>query len=301
VGRSLEDWVLLGTLVAVWGTGFFFIAAAVETLPPLSVAAARIALAAGVLLAAVRVAGLSLPRGRRAWGWFLLLGLVGNCLPFVAIGWGQERVASGLTGILMGVNPLATLVLAHAFVPGEDMTRGKTLGFLSGFAGIVVLTGPEALLELGGSPSDLARQLAVLFGAVCYATNAILTRHMPPTPALVASACTLAMASLVIVPAALFLDRPWTVAGSDTSWAAVIWLGLVTTAGATIVYFRLVASAGPTFYSLINFLIPLVALAAGVGLRGEAIPGRAFAALLLILGGLALARWSEPGREAPGN
>jgi len=278
VGRSLEDWTLLGILVAVWGTGFLFIAIAVETLPPLTVAAARIAGAALVLLVAVRAAGLPLPRGRRPWAWFLVLGLFGNCLPFFAIGWGQERVASGLTGILMGINPLTTLVLAHLFVPGEDMTRVKSAGFLLGFAGIVML--------------------AVLFGAVCYATNAILTRHMPPTHALVAAACTLTMASLVIGPVTLVVDRPWTLAGSAPSWWAVVWLGLVTTAGATIVYFRLVARAGPTFYSLINFLIPIVALLAGVGLRGEAIPGRAFAALALILGGLALARWAEPGPVA---
>jgi len=297
VRRSLEDWVLLGTLVAVWGTGFGFIAAAVETLPALTVAAGRIVLAAVVLALAVAASGRRWPRGR-VWRWFLLLGLVGNCLPFFAIGWGQERVASSLAGILMGINPLTTLVLAHLFVPGEDMTRVKSAGFLLGFAGIVVLTGPEALLELGGSPSELARQLAVLFGAVCYATNAILTRHMPPTHALVAAACTLTMAGLVIGPVTLVVDRPWTLAGSAPSWWAVVWLGLVTTAGATIVYFRLVARAGPTFYSLINFLIPIVALLAGVGLRGEAIPGRAFAALALILGGLALARWAEPGPVA---
>ncbi|MBW2316349.1 MAG: EamA family transporter [Deltaproteobacteria bacterium] len=287
--RPLEDWILLGILVAVWGTGFLFIATAVETLPPLTVAASRIVLAAVVLVAAVYASGRRLPRGR-IWLWFLALGIVGNCLPFFAIGWGQQRIPSGLAGILMGVMPLATLVLAHFFVPGEDMTRGKTLGFLFGFAGVAVLTGPEALLEIGGAPSDLLRQLAILFGALCYATNAILTRHLPPTHALVASAATLGVAALVIGPVAAFVERPWSIEASRESWLAVVWLGLVTTAGATIVYFRLVASAGPTFFSYINFVIPIVALLAGAALLGEQVRGSAVAALVLVLGGLALSR-----------
>jgi drug/metabolite transporter (DMT)-like permease len=259
------------------------------------VAASRIALAAVVLVGAVYATGRRLPRGR-AWGWFLLLGLVGNCLPFFAIVWGQERVASGLAGILMGIMPLTTLVLAHLFVPGEDMTRGRSLGFALGFTGVVVLTGPEALRELGGSPSELARQLAVLFGAVCYASNAVLTRHMPPTHALVAAAATLLMATAVIGPAALWIDRPWEIQADRASWLAVVWLGLVTTALATIVYFRLVASAGPTFFAYVNFLIPIVALLAGVALLGERPGWSAVVALALVLGGLTLSRWDEAGR-----
>ena len=288
---------MLGILVAVWGTGFLFIAEAVDTLPALTVAATRIVIAALVLAVAVAISGRPWPRGR-IWLWFLVLGLVGNCLPFFAIGWGQERVASSLAGILMGIMPLATLVLAHFFVPGEDMTRGKSLGFLLGFAGVVVLTGPQALLELGGAPSDLLRQLAVLFGALCYATNAILTRQLPRTDALVASAATLGVAACVIGPVAAVVDRPWAVDVSTRSLVSVVWLGLVTTALATIVYFRLVASAGPTFFSYVNFLIPVVALAAGVALLGERPGWSAVAALSLVLGGLTLSRWDEAGRRA---
>jgi len=166
---------------------------------------------------------------------------------------------------------------------------------------VVVLTGPEALLELGGSPSELLRQLAVLLGAVCYASNAILTRHLPATNALVASAATLLVATLVIGPVALAVDQPWAIEASPSSWLAVGWLGLVTTALATIVYFRLVASAGPTFFSYVNFLIPIVALGTGVAVRHEHPGGRALAALGLVLGGLALSRRAEPLRRRIGH
>jgi drug/metabolite transporter (DMT)-like permease len=292
--RTLEDWTLLGVLVALWGTAFVFIAAGVDTLPPLTLAAGRIAVAAAVLAAAVPLTGRSFPRGR-IWWHFLALAVVGNCLPFFTIAWGQERVASGLAGVLMGIMPLTTLVLAHFFVAGERMTRGKALGFVLGFAGVVVLTGPEALLELGGSPSDLLRQLAVLAGAVLYASNAILARHLPATDALVASAATMVVATAVMAPLVLLSDRPFPAEATASSWLAVAWLGVGATAIATIVYYRLIASAGPTFFSYINFLIPIVALLTGVAFRGEPLSWRPLAALALVLGGLALSRRGDGG------
>ncbi len=287
--RPASDWLMLLALVAIWGTAFLVIDVAVETVPALSVAAGRIVSAAALLAVVLPLSGRRLPRGR-IWWHFLALALVGNCLPFFLISWGQERIESGLAGVLMGIMPLSTLVLAHLFVPGEGLTRRSAVGFLLGFSGVVVLTGPEALLELGGSANDLVRQLAVLAGAVCYAVNAILTRHLPETDAITASTATLLLASLVIGPASWFIDAPHRLPLDAVDVAALLWLGVVTTAGATIIYFRLVASAGPTFFSYINFLIPIVALACGVIFRGESAGPGVLLALSLVLAGLAISQ-----------
>lgn len=289
MNRPVSDWLLLLSLVLMWGTAFLVIDFAVERVPALSVAAGRIVSAALLLAVILPATGRRLPRGR-IWWHFLALAVVGNCLPFFLISWGQERIDSGLAGILMGINPLTTLLLAHFFVAGEGFTRRNGVGFAFGFAGVLVLMGPEALLELGGSPSDLARQLAVLGGAICYAVNAILTRHLPETDAIVASTATLLLASLLIGPVAWAIDRPASLDLTPLHGAAVLWLGFVTTALATVVYFRLVASAGPTFFSYINFLIPIVALACGVTFRGEEAGARAVGALVLVLSGLAISQ-----------
>jgi drug/metabolite transporter (DMT)-like permease len=277
---------------------------AVDTVPPVSVAAGRIAAAAACLLAVLAARGLRLPRSARAWLHFASLAVLGNALPFCLIGWGLERVPSGATGILTGIMPMVTLVLAHFFVPGEPMTRRRTLGFVLGFAGVVTLTGPEALRELGGEPSDLVRQLAVVGGAVCYSLNAIVARHLPPTNALVSAATTLLLATFLIAPVALAVDRPWELAPSASSLWAMAWLGVGATAAATIVYYRLIASAGPTFFSTANFLIPIVALAAGVVFRDEEASWSALLALALVLSGLALAGGvaprTVPGQGSPG-
>ena len=93
-----------------------------------------------------------------------------------------------------------------------------------------------------------------------------------------------------VVPAALLLDPPSSFAPSCASTLSVLWLGLVPTAAATLVYFRLVASAGPTFFSLVNYPGPLVAVVTGALVYGERLGWTAFAALGLVLAGIALSQ-----------
>jgi drug/metabolite transporter (DMT)-like permease len=287
---TLGDWASLLSLVLMWGTAFVFIRLAVSSVSPIAVAAGRIAAAAVLLFLATRLLSLRFPPPGGIWLRFAVLAVIGNGLPFFLVGWGQQHVASSLTGILMAVNPLATLVLAHWFVPGEPMTRARTLGFLLGFAGVVTLMGPAALLELGGGSSRLGGQVAILTGALCYAANSILARRLPPMHPLVASAAVLGVASLFMVPAAFLMEAPGRAPPSTASLAAVVWLGAVPTALATLVYFRVVASAGPTFLSQVNYGVPLVALLAGVLVYQEEPGWNALVALALILAGIAASR-----------
>ena len=284
------EWVLLSALTLIWGTAFLAIDVAVASIPPATLVVTRVGIAAGLLWVAVIVRGLRLPPLGRLWLRFLLLAVVGNALPFYAISWGQERIDSGLAGILMAVMPLATLVLAHYFVAGEYMTRRRTTGFALGLGGIVVLTGPSALAEVGGGASDITRQLAVLGGALCYAVNTILARRMPEMHSLVLSACVMLMASAVMLPVAVLLDRPWTLSPASASIGAAVWLGLVPTGVATVLYFLIVSRAGPTFLSLMNYVIPVVAMLTGIALAGESFEWRILGALALILTGLAISQ-----------
>jgi drug/metabolite transporter (DMT)-like permease len=296
--RSIRDWLHLTALVVMWGTAFLFTKLAVQTVPPATVVAARLLIAALVLVAVVGLRGLRLRLSDRRWLYFVFVGVVGNCLPFFLISWGQQRIDSGLAGILMAVNPLATLVLAHYVVAGERISRLRAAGFLLGFAGIVVLMGPAALLELSGGDTALVAEAAVLAGALCYAVTSVVARRMPPTQALVAAAGVMVISSAVMVPVALAVDRPWALAASATSAWAIVALGVFATAVPTIVYFRLIASAGPTFLSLINYLIPLMAVATGVVVLDESVGIDALAALALILGGIALTQLGAA--ERPG-
>jgi drug/metabolite transporter (DMT)-like permease len=300
---STANWVSLLTLTIVWGTAFLAIDTAVETLPPLTLVAIRVLVAALVLCLAVYAVGLRLPAPGVLWLRFLLLAFVGNALPFTAISWGQQRIDSGLAGVLMAVMPLTTLVLAHFFVAGERMTRQRAAGFSLGLVGIVGLTGPSVLAGLGGAPSEVIRQLAILSGALCYAVNTILAQRMPAADPVVSAACTMVMASALMLPVCCWIDRPWELAPSASSMQAAVWLGLAATGAATVLYFRIVTTAGPTFLSLMNYIIPVIAMLTGIAFAGERFAWRIVAALALILTGLVVASRAAPRSSdtAPGS
>ena len=271
----------------MWGSAFMFMKIGVATVAPATLAASRIVLAAAILYGLMRARGLALPLPGRRWLPFTALGILGNGLPFFLIAWGQQTIDSALAGILISAMPLATMVLAHFLVAGEHITRHRALGFAIGFAGVVVLMGPAALTGLG---DQALAQAAVLGGALCYAVNSVLARRTVAADFLVSSTAVLITASITIVPVALLVDYPWRDAPSAGSIAAIIWLGIGPTALATILYFRLIAAAGPTFMSNVNYLSPIVALAAGMLLMGERPGPTAVSGLLLILCGIALSR-----------
>ena len=286
------DWALLITLVAMWGSSFFFIEIAIRAISPLTLVTFRVVLAAALLLAAMLALKLPTPREAATWRFFFLLALIGYCLPFFLITWGQQRIDSGLAGILVGFMPLATLLLAHRFVAGERITAAKIAGFTSGFIGLLMLLGPEAIRQLRGTGTELIGELACLGAALCYACNSVATKRMPATHALVAAAWTTTIAAGAMIIVCLVFDRPWALRPEPKAMAACIWLGIGPTAVATLVYFRLIARAGPTFMSLVNYLSPVVALSTGAVLLDEPVRPAALAALALILFGIAMAtRW----------
>jgi drug/metabolite transporter (DMT)-like permease len=296
--RTLHDWALLLALVAMWGSSFMFNKLSVATVPPATVVAGRLTLGALTLLFLMYGRGLRLPPFGPIWGAYALLGVIGNALPFYLIAWGQQVVDSALAGILIAAMPLGTLVLAHFVVHGERMTRYRVGGFALGFLGIVFLMEPPAAQSIGGAAVPVLAQLAVLGGALCYSANSVLARLLVKTDFLAAATGTLLVAAVLMLPFALLHDRPWTLQPSAASAASIAWLGVGPTAIATILYFRLISSAGPTFMSMVNYLSPAVAVFLGVTLLGEKPGVSAYAGLALILMGIALSRWRS--RSAQG-
>jgi len=290
-------------LVVLWGSAFLLIRVSLDVFTPIAVASGRLAVGAVVLGGLLVVLRKRPPGDPGAWRFFAAVALLGNALPFFLISWGQQGVPSGLAGILMAVMPLGVLVMAHFLVPGERLSRRRVAGFALGFVGVVVLTGPEALRALGGDVGRLLSQLAVLGGALCYGVAAIIAKRGPAFDPIVTAACVLALASLMSGGYGAVITLPvegmaGIVRGPVTPVAAsaLFALGALSTALATVVFFHLVGRAGPTFMSLINYLIPVWAVVLGALVLDERLPARAFAALALILGGIVLSRFEARPR-----
>jgi drug/metabolite transporter (DMT)-like permease len=293
---TVADWLLLILLVVLWGSAFGLTDVALAGFSPMQLVTGRLWIGAAFLMALVVARGDSLPRRPAEWRAILAMAVLGNALPFFLISWGQQRVPSGLTGILMAVMPLVVLVLAHFLVPGERLSRWRVSGFLLGFTGIVLLTGPDAMGAVRGEGTALLSQLAVLGGAVCYGLNLIIARRSPPMPVAVVAGWVV-LSSAVISTVATLLNGPlWPREADTLSTLSVAALGVLSTGVATMAYFRVVARAGATFLSLINYLIPVWAVVLGAAVLGEALSLRAIVALAVILLGVLASQFGQPRR-----
>ena len=269
----------------------------VVTIPPLTMTAARLALAALMLGGVLVVRGEPLPSSPRIWLMCILLGLFGNAIPFTLISWGEQEIPSSLASILMAVMPLATVMLAHFFSEGERATAHSLIGIAVGFSGIVILVGPSALKGLG---SDLIHQVSVAGGALSYAVATVLAKNIPPSPVLGRSVTVMICASLIMVPAALLVDDPLTLVPSTTAIWGAFYLGTLPTAIATLIYFRLIAARGARFFAYINYLIPVMGVIWGAVFLSEIITPQALMALATILVGLFIANY-RPRRKPHDN
>ncbi|MEM6619002.1 MAG: DMT family transporter [Pseudomonadota bacterium] len=286
-------WLLLFFLAVIWGASFMAGKVGLTGFGPVTLAAVRISIAAATLTAVAWAIGLkfpawSAPRGPRVWAHVLGMALFTNAIPFTLLAWGQLRVTSGFAGITMAVVPLLVLPLAHCLVPGETMNRWKATGFAVGFVGTVVLVGGGALGSAGSDLEGLAR-LACVGAACCYALGSIITRLCPPVLTLVFAAAGLCVAAILSVPTALFIEGVPAAPGW-TAFLAVLFLGLFPTALATVVLVSIIKGAGPSFLSLVNYQVPVLAIIFGVVFIGEPLPGQFLGALGLILLGLMLSQ-----------
>jgi drug/metabolite transporter (DMT)-like permease len=284
-----REWGLLVLLSLLWGGSFFFTGVAVRELPPLTIVVLRVGLAALLLLAMVRAMGLRMPRNLADWAALGGMGLLNNAVPFCLLVWGQTRIASGLASILNATTPLWTVIIAHALTPDEKVTGKRLVGVVLGFAGVVVLIGPEAL---GGLSANLLAEIACLGAAVSYAFAGVYGRRfrrMGLAPMQTATGQVVA-STVMLVPAALIVDRPWTLAMPDLpAWGALAGLAALSTALAYVIYFRILASAGATNLLLVTFLIPVSAIMLGATVLGERLAARDFYGMGLIgLGLLAI-------------
>jgi len=292
---SSADWLRLCLLSLVWGGAFFFVEVAVPHLPPASIVLARVGLGAGLLALILWASRTPFPRGARVWAALAVMGLMNNAIPFTLFAAAQGQIDSALAAILNATTPFWAVLVAHLATHDERITRARLAGLGIGFAGVVVLTGGA------GASGTLGAQALCLLAALFYALSGVWARRfkgMGLAPMAVGFGQT-ASASLILLPVVLWLDRPWQ-AGLPPVQVLGALLGLagLSTALAYVLFFRLIASAGAVNALLVTFLIPVSAIALGVGVLGEVLTGRHIAGMALIGAGLAVLDGRLAGRVA---
>jgi len=281
-----RSYQLLGLLVIVWGSSFLLIDRALLFFTPEQVVGYRLVIGAITMFAIALYYGKSFPRSITPWLHFIVYAVIGNILPYLLIATGQLTITSGMAGLLMAFMPLVTLVLAHIFLPNDKLTRFKILGFIIGISGVLFILGPS----INNGNNTLFGILLVLGAAFAYAINTIIASRLPSYDPLVSSASVLLVASLLsffIWPNIFFINFsniPF------ISGVSILLLGALPTGIAAFLYFIIINTAGATFLSNINYLIPVVAFFLGALLLGEDILWQNILALLLIISGIFISR-----------
>lgn len=276
-----REWALLVALSILWGGSFLFVGIAVRELPPLTIVLVRVALAAVTLHIVIRAVGISLPRDRRVWAVFLWMGLLNNAIPFTLITWAQSHVASGVASIFNATTPLFTALVAHAWTRDEKLSAGRLAGVVIGFAGVAVMMAGR----VSSFSVDVAAEAALLTAAIFYAVSGVLGRRFKAmgVEPLATAVGVLTASSLLLLPVTLTVDRPWTLPAPQMATVfAILGLGLLATALAYLIYFRVLAVAGATNLALVTFLIPVSAIALGAAILGERLEPKHFYGMALI-------------------
>ncbi|WP_315779776.1 DMT family transporter [Bradyrhizobium sp. SZCCHNPS1003] len=264
LSREIALLVLLSTL---WGASYTFIKIGVETIPPLTLIAARTMIAGLLLAAIIRSRGLAWPRDRTIWRRFMIQAGLNSVVPFTLIAWAERTVEAGLATILNATSPIFTFLLTALVTHHEPVTLRKLVGVAAGLAGTCLIVGTEAL---GGLGRELWAQIAIVAATICYAGAAIMGKSFKGLNPMLPAAGSLLSGALVLIPLALVVDHPWTLAPSLRSVLALAALATVSTAAAMVIYFRLVqtlGSIGATAQSYLRVPIGVAIAVAGLGER----------------------------------
>ena len=289
---SRRYWALTLALASLWGASYLFIKIGLRDLSPAMVVFTRTALAAVVLVPlAARRDALSHLRG--AVGPVVALSAMQIAAPFMLISVGEQTISSSLAGILIASAPLFTALLAVWLDQGERLQGPGLAGTVAGFAGVALLLG----VDLGGEAAELIGGALVLLAGLGYALGGFyVKRRFAEVQPIGVSAAAMVASALLLLPAAA-LSAPGSAPGLGPA-AAMVALGIGGTGIAFLIYYTLIAEAGPAKASLVAYLAPGFAVLYGVTLLGEDVTVWTFAGLALIVGGSWLAAGSRARRPA---
>jgi drug/metabolite transporter (DMT)-like permease len=282
--KSRLVWLLL---CLIWGSTWLFIKLGLSDLPPFTFAGIRFVIACSILFTIVATRRLPLPRTRADW---LLLGTTGVLsfsLNYGLLFWGEQYISSGLAALLQATIPVFGLVIAHFYLPKEQMTPVKIFGVVMGVAGVAVIFSNQ--LSVAG-PRSLAGSAALILGSGCaaYANVLVKARGANLNPAILAGGqMVFGLIPLLLIGIPLEgnpLNFHWT----RMAIISLFYLAIVGSVAAFLLYYWLVQHMDVTKTMLIALVTPVIAVSLGVLVLKEELSWRTFAGGAMIISGIGL-------------
>ena len=262
---SRNDYIVLFALGALWGTSFGAIKIALEGVTPLTVMSVRILLACAALLLLTFIRKTKFPRGTQNWVKIFWMAILGTLMPFYLVPWGQLKIDSSTTAIIMAINPIFALILGHFFSDNERFSIRQLLAMAISFTGIFLVFGADAF---SGSNGSILAQLAVIIAGIGYVISGVIATRIRVSTADSVSASIFVCASIIVLPLWLIVEQPWKMHLETESLLALTHLGLVSTGMAFLMRYYLILRAGAVFLSYVAFIIPIFGIFFGIVFPG---------------------------------
>jgi drug/metabolite transporter (DMT)-like permease len=276
------------TLILIWGTTWAAIRISLQGIPPIAGVALRFAIAAAVLLALVPVFGVKLGRSRIERRLWLANGMLTFAIPYGVLYWAEQWVPSGLASVLFATYPLMVALIAHVLLAGDRLTLPKAVGVLIGFAGLAVIYS-EDFAALGGERVATAAVI-LLISPLCAAFGSVIVKRWGEgVHPLSMAAMPMAITAVTMGALAWLTESGREMTFGTAPVLALLYLALLGSALPFTLYFWLLKHQTATAMSLINYAIPLIAVAIGTLFLDEPFTLRMVLGTALVLAGVGVA------------
>ncbi|WP_063304155.1 DMT family transporter [Pseudovibrio sp. W64] len=262
------EYVLLGVLAFLWGSSYLLIKIAVQEIPPVTVIAARVLIAAVFLASILVLQREKLPRDLKIWQHLLIQACFNSILAWTVLAWGQQRIDSGMASVLNSTSPLFVILILLCNSLQLSVAPLQILGAFVGLLGVVLIVGFNVLEGVG---AQVVGQLAALAGAFLYGCAAVYGKRFSDLSPVVVASGTMIWACLFLIPLSLVMEQPWELRPSIEALSSVLILGLFSTGIALILYFRLMRTLGALGVASQAYLRAGVGVLMGFFILGERI------------------------------
>jgi drug/metabolite transporter (DMT)-like permease len=282
--HSWRDYVLLLALACCWSSTYPLTKIGLGSIPPLTFISARSLTAALFLLVVLFARGMRIPTDARAWKLFAFQQTINSTIPFLMITWAQQYVPAASTVVLASTTPIFAFVITWGISRHEPATLLKLAGVVLGLAGTAVIIGFDAL---GGLRADILAEIVILLATISFACATIFGLRLSEYDPMVVAAGSLLFGGLLLLPAALVFDHPWTLHPTPEALAATVGMGIFSSAFGLVLFYMCLTRLGTLTTNAQGYLRIPIGVGLSVALLGEAVPSNLALGLVLVMAGVA--------------
>lgn len=282
--RGWRDYALLLALACCWSSTYPLTKIGLGSIPPITFISARSLIAAGFLLVVLRLRGMRIPTDAQAWKLFAQQQTINSTIPFLLITWAQQYVPAASTVVLASTTPIFAFLITWGITRHEPATLLKLVGAILGLAGTVAIIGLDAL---GNLNANIFAEIVILIATLSFACATIFGLRLTEYDPMVVAAGSLLFGGLLLLPAALIIDRPWTLHPTPQALVAVVAMAIFSSALGLMLFYMCLTRLGTLMTNAQGYLRIPIGVGLSVLLLGESVPSNLTLGLVLVMGGVA--------------